>query len=106
LKVLLLLRIETGPLFHGGVISSIITPPCEVTNTPEIFFLSEMRLEIEDAVERIKQTLNDKNLVYFDGLSFFGKILSDQDYRITCTLMVMDMKSWAKILQNRSCLFY
>ena len=37
--------------------------------------LVKMRIEIEDAVNRIRKTLNDENIFYFNGLNIFGEKL-------------------------------
>ncbi len=58
-----------------GVISPIISPPRETIDNMVGLSLSKMRSEIEDAVNRIKNTMNDENLFYFDGLNLFGKNL-------------------------------
>jgi hypothetical protein len=56
-----------------GIISPIIAPEKEEADNIVGLTLQQIRLEIEDAVKRIKQTLNDEKLFYFDGLKIFGE---------------------------------
>lgn len=66
---------EKHPSTPIGVISPIISPQREEVDNAVGLSLTKMRIEIKDAVERIKKTDNDENLFYFDGLKIFGESL-------------------------------
>jgi GDSL-like lipase/acylhydrolase family protein/salicyl acyltransferaes SsfX3-like protein len=66
---------EKHPSTPIGVISPIISPQREEVDNAVGLSLTKMRIEIEDAVDRIKKTDNDENLFYFDGLKIFGEPL-------------------------------
>lgn len=66
---------ERHPDTPIGIISPIISPPRETNDNAVGLSLSKMRIELEDAVDRIKRTMNDEKIFYFDGLKIFGEDL-------------------------------
>ena len=67
---------EKHPDTPIAVISPIVSPPRELTDNAVGLNLTKMRVEIEDAVARIKDTCGDENLHYFDGRLLFDESLA------------------------------
>ncbi len=57
-----------------GVVSPIISPPRETVPNSVGLSLSQMRLELQDAVQRLR-ACGDAHVHYFDGLKVFGESL-------------------------------
>lgn len=67
---------EKHPTTPLALISPILSPPYEKTENAVGFTLEQIRLEIEDAVRRLKR-MGDDNLHYVSGLDLLGLSLAD-----------------------------
>ena len=64
---------EKHPVTPIVLVSPIVSPPREEHRNPVGLSLQDIRGQLEEAIERMKDTCGDENLSYINGLTLFEK---------------------------------